>query len=102
MKMRKNEVITCPHCGREYLPAEIFVPRSFFGSPYEIERDYEGKILDFMGKNLDCKESYVCEQCDKTFYINTQIKFNTDIEDNNQFSEEYSISLKKPALFLDE
>ena len=30
MKLRKNEVIECPHCGREYLPAEIFISNGFF------------------------------------------------------------------------
>ena len=36
---KKDIVITCPHCGREYLPAEIYVPDAFFGKPSDIEKN---------------------------------------------------------------
>jgi len=51
MKPRKFEIIECPHCGREYLPAEIFVPHPFFGRPRDIVRDVYGHILDFEGNS---------------------------------------------------
>ena len=38
------KVIKCPHCGREYLPVEIFYPASFFGKPTTVYRDEQGKI----------------------------------------------------------
>ena len=30
---KKIELIICPHCGTEYLPAEIYYPKHFFGNP---------------------------------------------------------------------
>lgn len=30
---KKLELIICPKCGREYLPAEIYYPNEFLGKP---------------------------------------------------------------------
>ena len=49
MKTRKFEIIECPKCGYEYLPAEIFVPKYYFGTPENIERDEHGKIINYEG-----------------------------------------------------
>ena len=38
---KKFSVITCPFCGKEYLPAEIFIPKVFFGNPQIIYRNDE-------------------------------------------------------------
>ena len=99
MKLRKTEVITCPHCGREYLPAEIYMPKDFFGKPSEIERDYQGKIMDFMGKSIDYTESFICDACDKKFFVSAQIRFTSSQDPINRFQEESKIMLKKPSLF---
>ena len=99
MKLRKTEVITCPYCGREYLPAEIYMPKSFFGHPFDIERDYQGKIMDYMGRNLDSTESFTCEGCNKKFFVNAQVKFNSCTELVGKFQEESKIPLKKLDLF---
>ena len=35
MKVRKFEVIECPACGNQYLPAEIFYPKYFSVLPMQ-------------------------------------------------------------------
>ena len=45
---RKLNVITCPKCGREYMPAEIFIPKNLLGAPSVIKRNADGKIEDFI------------------------------------------------------
>lgn len=49
MKVRKFEIVECPKCGYQYLPAEIFVPKYYFGVPTQIERDEDGKIISYEG-----------------------------------------------------
>ena len=63
MGNKKIDKITCPYCGREYLPAEIFYPKSVLGNPYDIQRDYTGKILDYFDDTYDNTETYVCDVC---------------------------------------
>ena len=41
---RKLITIECPVCNTSYLPAEIFLPNSFLGKPYDIEKTSTGKI----------------------------------------------------------
>ena len=49
--MKKNS-IKCPHCGREYLPGEIFMPKSFLGQPKNvIKHPTEGSVLAYDGDN---------------------------------------------------
>lgn len=95
------EVITCPHCGREYLPAEIFVTSSFLGNPTDIDRDENGKIISFNGKTMDLNEKYICDSCNKEFKITTKISFKSFIDPEDQFNTEYVSPLheKKITLF---
>lgn len=92
MKLRKTEVITCPHCGREYLPAEIFISDGFFGKPTFIDRDIYGKILDYCGTNIDNTETYICDGCNKSFKITARLSFSTAEKDD--FDTDYSIHIK--------
>lgn len=87
---QKLITITCPHCGREYLPAEIYLPNSFFGHPENIEKDSNGKIDTFEGPTMDLNESFKCDNCDGRFEIVAQIKFNTYIDQKKDFSKDYS------------
>ena len=59
MRTKKIETIQCPYCNTEYLPVEIFNPKSFFGKPECIIRE-SGKIEDIVGSSMDLKESYIC------------------------------------------
>lgn len=101
--MKKSDnlnIITCPHCGMEYLPAEIFVDRAFFGRPTDIERDVQGKIMTFQGKTLDVNEEYKCDGCHKSFKVNTRIKFKSFVDEDNEFDTEYVSPLKTKKLIL--
>ena len=83
---QKIEIINCPYCNREYLPSEIFIPNAFFGRPYYIERDVEGKIIDIKGSTQDLIETFTCENCNKEFKIETKLSFKSI---PNDFEEEY-------------
>ena len=90
---RKLTVISCPSCGREYLPSEIFVPKSFFGAPDIIRRDSEGKIIDILGTDMDLKESFQCYDCDKVFTVTADVSFNTHIDEKLDFSTPYTTTM---------
>ena len=78
MKARKFETIACPHCGYEYLPAEIFIPNNFFGRPSLIERDASGKILSYETSSIDVFETYICDKCNHNFRVIAKIGFSTE------------------------
>ena len=44
-EQKKWPVITCPHCGYQYAPAEIFMPGDLIGNPEQVIRDALGKII---------------------------------------------------------
>ena len=102
MKKLDNDkiVIKCPECGYEYLPAEIYIPNSFLGRPFGIEREYiSGEIQDYFGSTMDLNEKYICDKCGKPFKVKAKIQFFTSSYDINK---EYYTSIKKEQLFLDE
>lgn len=101
MKRILKNVIKCPHCGAEYLPAEIFLPDSFLGKPNTIQRDSENHIESFFGNDMDLKEEYRCDYCNKKFTVTANVKFNTASE-SKYIEEEYKTKLSKASLFLDE
>lgn len=67
--------ITCPYCGREYLPAEIYIPSSFLGHPTDIDRFTNGKIDAYDGKSMDLTERYACDGCGNEFEVTASVKF---------------------------
>ena len=102
IKYMKNQKIKCPHCGREYLAAEIFMPNSLLGKPYDIIRDDTGKITNYLGKDMDLRETYICDSCETPFRVNANIKFYTVELDDINFNKEYHSSIKKNEIFLSE
>ena len=101
MKKNKIDTISCPYCGCEYLPSEIFVP-SFIGHPKYIEKDTSGKILNCYGKMFDPIEYYICDKCNTKFKIKADVKFKTYIEHKTNMNEDFTMQLKKTSLFLNE
>ncbi len=77
LRDKKEPIIVCPHCGYEYLPAEIFIPKSFFGRPEDIERNDQGLIDVYDGTGMCLEEEYTCDNCGEKFIVNTDIKFKT-------------------------
>lgn len=102
MKPRKFEIIACPFCGYEYLPAEIYVSRAFFGKPENIERNAEGAIVSYTNSSVDVLETYTCDKCNHNFKITAKMVFVTEEDKLENFDEEYSTKLQKNVLFLEE
>lgn len=93
---KKLPLITCPVCGREYMPGEIYLPKSFFGKQTEVVRNNEGKIEFFLGDDMDLWEEFVCEDCLTKMKIKANLTFEvTAIK--NDFDEEYTTEINKPA-----
>lgn len=89
MKTRRFEIIECPTCGYQYLPSEIFVPKGFFGTPYGIERNYNGTIMEYEGTSVDLNELYQCDNCDCKFKVVTKMQFFVTPVTDKPFDEEY-------------
>lgn len=98
-KIRKSELIICPYCSREYLPAEIFIPNYIFGKPTDIVRDMDGQILEYSGTPGDLSECYTCDSCNNTFNVMMRMSFNTEVTKIGNIEEEYTCKLKKVDLF---
>lgn len=98
MRIRKFEVIECPKCGYQYLPAEIFYPKSFFGSPYAIMKTSDGRLLDYEGTSMDISESYECDKCGCNLRISAKVHFVVEEVEEDVFDEEYT-SIIKSSLF---
>ena len=90
---RKTPVIKCPHCGAQYLPAEIFMPEAFIGRPDDLVKDSLGKILyeDYQdGKEPDMVEHFTCEYCEKPFVIEATVTYKSMAEEpEKDFSSQY-------------
>ena len=87
--------ITCPTCGAEYFPQEIFV-LSELTNPH-IVKDENGKILGNL--NLDTHETYVCDYCDEAFTVDMNMDFSIT---KYKTLKPHSTKLKKTPLFLNE
>ena len=99
MKQQKFKVIKCPKCDREYLPAEIFYPKYFFGNVKNIAKDYSGKIISFSGDSMNLSENYICDNCGTAMKVFARINFDSVIDTEKDFSTDY-ISKKDKKLEL--
>lgn len=100
MKPKKYELIECPHCGRQYLPAEIFIPKYLLGQPRNILRDVYGQILDYEGTGSDLEETYICDSCNTEFDIKLITHFTSTTTKVGNIDEEYiSTSISENNLF---
>ena len=90
---QKLIIINCPHCGTEYLPAEIFLPFNYFNKPFFIQKDENGKILTQIDGELNLSESYVCDNCNKKFEITSTINFETTAIETEDFSEDFCVKI---------
>lgn len=96
---RKDVVITCPHCGREYLPAEIYVPNAFFGHPEDIDRNDSGKVEFYSGPGMDLTETYDCD-CGKSFRVVARVDFKSTPTEDSTFEEIYTSTLHSNRISL--
>ena len=91
--------ITCPNCGAEYLPSELFIPKNFFGGSRYVEKDISGKIVDDV-KDMDLVETYRCDYCGLKFIVKATVNFKTECKAKG-FGD-YSTKIDKPNLFMEE
>ena len=86
--MVARKVISCPKCGRQYLPGEIFLPNNFLGQPEKIARDEKGNIINFEGIPMDLTaDRYYCS-CGQAFDVEATVTFKvTPIKD--EFEDDF-------------
>lgn len=102
MKFDTFETISCPHCGTEYLPAEIYYPDTFLGKPKNILKTTEGKIVDYTDESMNVKENYICDTCGTKFRVTCKVKFKAEKIIKESFNEDYITKIpKKLNLFED-
>ena len=89
------QVIVCPVCEQQYLPAEIFFPTDLIGNPKEIIKDTSGKVEFFIGDDQDLDETYICDNCGTKLKIHANLTFKVDAISSN-FEEEYVSTYTKP------
>ena len=75
-----NSFITCPYCGYEYTPSEIYVPDNFLGKSKNIVRSAVGEVLGYEGIEPELDEIYCCDNCQNEFKISAKVTFTTSIE----------------------
>lgn len=93
--MAKKTTIRCPHCGWEYLPAEIYYADDFLGKPENIIKTEEGNVLGFDGEDMNTLETYCCDHCGKSFTVDASVTFKTaPLHDVFNDDEEYSTKIK--------
>lgn len=103
MQEKKSIVITCPTCGCEYLPGEIYLPKAFLGQPRDIDKKYDtGQVMNYSGDSMNLEEHFICEKCLTPFKVMAKVSFNTVEESLYDFNNDYVSKLKKESLFLDE
>ena len=88
-----REIIKCPHCGFEYLPAEIFYAEDIIGNPKDIVRDEKGCIEYSNGEESTKEEYCTCDKCGCTFKITCEIKYKTEVVEDEDFSTDYETKL---------
>lgn len=98
----KELFITCPHCGRQYLPAEIYYPNEFFGKPYDIDRLNNIKIESFGGTSMNLVEEYECDNCYSKFKVSAKVQFKSEPLKKYDMSKAYVTKLFDDKITLSE
>lgn len=84
--------IKCPHCGAEYLPAEIFMPGQLLGQTKNVIKDPLGKILYVDYKEDEEPEmtaTFCCEHCDREFVAVAKLVVEAEeVEEELDFSND--------------
>jgi len=71
-------IITCPHCGAQYVASEIFYPGELVGKPETVIRDALNKVIyqEYDEEDEPCLvEHYVCDHCNKPFIVEPSVSF---------------------------
>ena len=95
-QQKKWPVISCPHCGMEFTPAEIFMPGDLIGEPDNVIRDALGRIIyqEYDEGNEPAQVGhYVCDECGKPFTVEPIIMYKVKKEDEAKDFSDLSASL---------
>lgn len=91
----KKTTIRCPHCGREFLPGEIYLPKEFLGQPTDIIRGFNGDILAYEGNDMNTKETYICEECNTKFSVDAVVTFRVEAVEEENFDDDFVVSISE-------
>ena len=94
--------ITCPKCGKEYLPGEIYIPKNFLGQPNTIIRNNQGQIEDYDGIPMDLEEEFICDSCGAHFKVTASVSFKVKDLPKYDMTKNYRTSLFEDKISLDE
>ena len=99
---KKTPKIVCPKCGTQYLPGEIFLPKSFVGQPKQVIKNCYGEIIDYYGDSMGLNETYQCDKCNAVLSIKAAVQFQVQIKDELNLKAPYRTNFKKEKLVLSE
>lgn len=97
-----ESIIKCPHCGYEYLAAEIFYPDDLLGRPKDIVRMPDGRIDFYDGEMPNMCQTYTCDNCGKVLSVTAALKFTAEVNEKLDFDNDYCTPLYKDRLILTE
>lgn len=89
-------IITCPHCGAQYVASEIFMPGDLEGKTETVIKDALNKVIyqEYEEDSEPCQaEHYVCDHCNKPFIVEPTISFKVRKEEEQLDFSEQSVSL---------
>ena len=77
----KVNMISCPHCGAQYHPSEIYMPNAFLGKPDDLVKDALGKVIyeDYL-EEPNFVEHYTCDVCEKQFAVTASVTYKSAAE----------------------
>lgn len=77
--LQQKNYIRCPHCGMQYVPAQIMHPSSLLSRPKNVIRDPLGKILYVeYDHQADFQDTYICDSCNREFITTVNMTFKVD------------------------
>lgn len=91
----KYFIVKCPKCGAEYTIAEIFYPENLLGTPVDIIRDDNGRIIFIDGKEPELEEDWECEHCGTDFKVKLEIKPTVVYDKRLDFKDDFSVDINK-------
>ena len=97
--METEKIITCPKCGAEYFPAELYYRDDLLGHPKNIEKTQLGEILFSNGTHPEYTATYNCDYCGADIKVVADIKYTTSTTERSL--DEY-ITKRDKKLILEE
>lgn len=85
--------ITCPYCGAEYLPQELYIPSDFLPKFDDLVKDDEGKIVAAYERPMNTHEEYTCDCCGHRFQVEAKVEFTASKIDKHDFNFNYESPL---------